>query len=608
MGSAVIRPPWDKIRNVPQLLEWWATHYGDAEALYHKNKGWWEPVTWKGYLSRVDEVVGCLRSAGVKRGDRVSILSTTRLEWVITDMAILSCGAVTTPIYQSNTAEQCEYVIHHSDCKIIFLEDQEQLDKLLKIWGDAPHVELAVVYEPFEAKENDKVISFQDFLTRFKRSEEPESPVSLRQNTEPNDIATIVYTSGTTGPPKGVVLSHGNLLFTIQQIVDLLDLNQDDLSLAYLPMAHVAERMVGSLLKLGCGAKTAFAESMDDMGFNMREVGPTFHFGTPRVFEKFHAKVKTTVDDATFFQKNIYIASLALGQREMDSRLNGGIFPLHQKMALKIMDWLVLRKVRDLLGGEVKLVLSGAAPISSEILRWLQSVGLNVVEAYGMTESSALITANRPWENRLGSVGKAIPKTEMKTAGDGEVLTRGPHVSQGYYKNEMATRKTIDENGWLHTGDMGKIDEDGFLWITDRKKDILITAAGKNVAPQNIENLMKTSKYVSQFMVFGDRRKYLVGLLTLDEDEVTKYARDRQLIYSDLKELSQLLEINDLISSEVLRMNGKLASYETVKMFRILEEELSQDDDEVTPTLKVKRNVIEKRYGHLIEEMYGVKR
>jgi long-chain acyl-CoA synthetase len=235
-------------------------------------------------------------------------------------------------------------------------------------------------------------------------------------------------------------------------------------------------------------------------------------------------------------------------------------------------------------------------------------VGLNVVEAYGMTESSALITANRPWENRLGSVGKAIPKTEMKTAGDGEVLTRGPHVSQGYYKNEMATRKTIDENGWLHTGDMGKIDEDGFLWITDRKKDILITAAGKNVAPQNIENLMKTSKYVSQFMVFGDRRKYLVGLLTLDEDEVTKYARDRQLIYSDLKELSQLLEINDLISSEVLRLNGKLASYETIKMFRILEEELSQDDDEVTPTLKVKRNVIEKRYGHLIEEMYGVKR
>ncbi|MCH8070292.1 MAG: long-chain fatty acid--CoA ligase, partial [Candidatus Marinimicrobia bacterium] len=427
---------------------------------------------------------------------------------------------------------------------------------------------------------------------------------SVRNEIQPDDPATLVYTSGTTGPPKGVVLSHKNILFTARQITTSLDLSPDDLSIAYLPMAHIAERIVGSFMKLASGARTAFAESMDDLIFNMKEVGPTFHFGTPRVYEKFHARIMTAIDDATSFQKIIYRWAENVGSREKDLRLSHQPITWWLHIRYILANWLVFRKVREFMGGKLRFLISGGAPISPAILEWMQSVGLNVLEVYGMTESTGLISVNFIEDNRLGSVGKALPGTKMRIAEDGEILSQGENICLGYFADADATKELVDESGWLYSGDIGRIDKDGYLWITDRKKDLIITAGGKNVAPQNIENLMKTSKYISQFMVFGDRRKYLTGLLTLDEDEITKFARDRQLIYSDQKELSQLSEVTELIAGEIDRLNKQLASFETIKKFRILEEELSQDDEEVTPTLKVKRTVIEKRYDHLIEEMY----
>lgn len=592
----------DSIKSVPELLVWQAERFPHKEALYHKDKGWWQPVTWGDYLKKVNAVAGGLIGLGVQPEDRVAILSNTQIEWVIADMAIMSCGAITVPIYQSNTPAQCAYIIHHSQCEIIFLEDQEQLDKLLEIWDSSLSVKTVIVFEKFHVNDS-RVISFHHSQSLGQNGANGKIRDILRA-IEPHDPATLVYTSGTTGPPKGAVLTHRNILFTIRSIVTGFDITEDDLSIAYLPMAHIAERMVGSFIKLISGARTAFAESMDDLIFNMREVGPTFHFGTPRVFEKFHSRVITAIDDATGLQRFLYRWAEKVGSKEKDLRLNHQSMPIHLSISYRLADWLILRKIRSVMGGELRFLISGGAPISPEILKWMQNMGLDVSEVYGMTESTGLISMNTPKDNRLGSVGKALPGTKMQLAEDGEVLSFGDHVCDGYYNNRDDSQELIDQEGWLHSGDIGNVDSEGYLWINDRKKDIIITAGGKNIAPQNIENLMKTSRYISQCTVFGDRRKYLTALVTLDEDEITKFARDSQLIYSDLKELSQLPAVAELIGGEIERLNQQLASFETIKNFRILKEELSQDDEELTPTLKVKRNVVEKRYQGLIDEMY----
>lgn len=602
MGPSVSQPLPETIRSVPGMLSWWSQQTPDKEALYHKEKGWWKPLTWREYQSRVDAIAAGLISIGISSGDRVAILSLTRLEWVVADLAIMNCGAVTVPIYQSNTAAQSEYIIRHAECSAIFLEDQEQLDKLLKIWDRVPHVKNAIVFERYKCDDS-RIVPLRELEGLSAGVDD----VSVRrENIRREDTATVVYTSGTTGPPKGVVLSHGNVVFMACRIASFMKVTPEDLSVAYLPMAHIAERMVGSFIKLASGAQTAFAESMDDLFFNMKEVGPTFHFGTPRVYEKFHARITTAIDDATAFQKVVFRWAEKIGRCEKDLRLVHKPLPLGRRLLHLLLDWLALSKVRKFMGDNLKFLVSGGAPISPEILMWMQNMGLNVFEVYGLTESSGLISVNLADDNRLGSAGKVLPGTEMRLAEDGEILTRGDHVCQGYLGNPEATAELINADGWLHSGDIGRVDEDGYLWITDRKKDLIITAGGKNVAPQNIENLMKTSRYISQFAVFGDRRKYLVGILTLDEDEITKFARDMGLIYKDLKDLSQQDEIRECITREITRLNEQLASYETIKKFRILEEDFDQDNDEITPTLKVKRNVVQDRYSGIIEELYAV--
>lgn len=601
MGSLVEQSLSEKVRSVPAMLTWWSQNKPDKEALYHKERGWWQPLTWQEYQHRVDSTAAGLLATGITSGDRVAILSLTRLEWVLADLAIMSCGAITVPIYPTNTSAQCEYIIRHAECCAIFLEDQEQLDKLLEVWDRVPQVKKAIIFERCKS-DDDRIMSFKELELV---SADIASVAAVREKIRSKDIATVVYTSGTTGPPKGVILSHRNIVFMARQIAAFMKLTPDDLSVAYLPMAHIAERLVGAFIKLASGARTAFAESMDDLLFNMKEVGPTFHFGTPRVYEKFHAKITTAIDDATTLQKAVFRWAERSGDRDKNLRLAHKTKPLSHQLLHGLLDWLVLRKVRKFMGGKLRFLVSGGAPISPEILSWMQNMGLNIFEVYGLTESTGLIAVNRTDDNRLGSVGKVLAETEMRIAADGEILTRGEHVCQGYLGNPDETAALISAEGWLHSGDIGRVDEDGYLWITDRKKDLIITAGGKNVAPQNIENLMKTSRYISQFMVFGDRRKYLVGLLTLDEDEITKFARDNGLIYRDLRDLTQQNEVNQLIGREITRLNKQLASYETIKKFKILEEELSQDDEEVTPTLKVKRDVVQHRYNNYIEELYA---
>jgi long-chain acyl-CoA synthetase len=425
----------------------------------------------------------------------------------------------------------------------------------------------------------------------------------------PQDTISFIYTSGTTGHPKAGLINSENVLAVVKHLPDLYGITKNDMSIAYLPLSHIAERDLGHFMKLYSGNVTVFAESLEDMPANLIQSGPTIMFGTPRVFEKYYARISSGIKDATWFQKKIYDWAVKVGKSYAELTDKGKTSTLYLKVKYAIAHFLIFQKIHDIFGGNIRFMISGAAPISPNIIRYFHWVGLDIYEVYGMTETTGVISANRMGRVKIGSVGQIYPDTEVKIAEDGEICTRGPQNILGYYRNEEASNELLiqDEQGavWLHTGDIGHIDDEGYLFITDRKKDIIITAGGKNIAPQNIENLMKTSSFISQTIVYGDRKPYLAMLVTLDEDEIAKFARDRKILYQDLADLSKKQEVVDLLHHEISALNKELASYETIKKFRILEEELDQDKDEITPTLKVKRDVVFANYQYLIDEMYA---
>jgi long-chain acyl-CoA synthetase len=394
----------------------------------------------------------------------------------------------------------------------------------------------------------------------------------------------------------------------IKYLPDMLDIRKEDISLAYLPLAHIAERLLGHFLKLVYGNETAFAESIEDMPDNTRQVGPTILFGTPRVYEKYYARISTGIGDATWVQKKVYNWSVETGRKRSELLSKKESIPITLKFKSAIAKFLIYNKIKDIFGGRIRFMISGAAPISPEIIHYFKWMGITIYEAYGMTETTGVISCNKPGFVKIGSVGQLLPETEVKIADDGEICVRAPQNIKEYYKNEEATNELLkpgsNDSFWLHTGDVGHIDEDGYLFITDRKKDLIITAGGKNVAPQNIENLLKTSPYVSQAMVFGDKKPYLTALITMDEDEIAKFARDHKLLYQDLANLSKKEEVHELYRQEVHLKNEKLASYETIKKFFVLEEDFDQDKDELTPTLKVRRKVVTERYRDILENLY----
>jgi long-chain acyl-CoA synthetase len=533
------------------------------------------------------------------------------MEWVILDMAIMGIGCITAPVYPSNTEEQVKYIVKHSESKVVFAEDQEQLDKMLVIWKDLPLVKKVVVIDKYYPRDLPNVITLNDYreFGKTHRSNNPGKFEERLASVEPEDIISFTYTSGTTGYPKAGMFNSHNVISVAKNLPDMLPTDRSDLGISYLPLSHIAERLLGHFIKLYSGYVTVFADSMEDMPYNLRQTGPTIMFGTPRVFEKFYARISIAMKDATLLQKTIYDWALKVGKKYTELKDKGLQPSLLLKFNRLLAHFLVYRKIKDMFGGNIRFLLSGAAPISPNIIRYFHWVGLDIYEGYGMTETTGIVTGNKIGEAKIGSVGQALPGTEIRIAEDGEICTRCPQNISGYYKNEDATRELLipDEKGniWLHTGDIGHLDEEGYLFITDRKKDIIITAGGKNVAPQNIENLLKTSPYISLAMVYGDKKPYLTALVTLDEDEIVKFARDKKIMYQDLADLSKKQEVLDLLHHEISVLNLDLASYETVKKFRILEEELDQDKDEVTPTLKVKRKVVIDHYQDLIDNMYA---
>ena len=599
------KPDFNICNTVPKAFLHHVTEQKHDIANWSKVKGVWESQTWGEYGANAKKIGQALLTSGMNPGDKVSILSQTRLEWVMCDMAIMCIGCVTAPVYHSNTKEQVLYIAEHSDARLMFIEDQEQLDKILEIWGRLPNVEKAVVFDAYHPKDLPNVTSFADFIETGIDDDSFEQRI---ESSKPEEVISFIYTSGTTGHPKAGIINSDNVISMIKYLPDMLDIRKEDISLAYLPLAHIAERLLGHFLKLVYGNETAFAESIEDMPDNTRQVGPTILFGTPRVYEKYYARISTGIGDATWVQKKVYNWSVETGRKRSELLSKKESIPITLKFKSAIAKFLIYNKIKDIFGGRIRFMISGAAPISPEIIHYFKWMGITIYEAYGMTETTGVISCNKPGFVKIGSVGQLLPDTEVKIADDGEICVRAPQNIKEYYKNEEATNELLkpgsNDSFWLHTGDVGHIDEDGYLFITDRKKDLIITAGGKNVAPQNIENLLKTSPYVSQAMVFGDKKPYLTALITMDEDEIAKFARDHKLLYQDLANLSKKEEVHELYRQEVHIKNKKLASYETIKKFFVLEEDFDQDKDELTPTLKVRRKVVTERYRDILENLY----
>ena len=599
---AGVKPDFKIYNTVPKAFWYHVNQKPKSVANWQKLKGIWQEQTWEEYGQLVKQIGLGLKSYGINKGDKISILSQTRMEWVACDMGIIAIGGITAPIYHSNTAEQIQYIAEHSEAKLIFLEDQEQLDKVIKVWDRLPSVTKIIVFDAYAPKDMTNVISFKEFIENVIDDDSFEKCI---EKSYPSDVISFIYTSGTTGNPKAGVITNANVISSIKHLPKILDISQKDLTIAYLPLAHIAERLLGHFLKLVCGNQTAFAESIEDMPNNVRQVGPSIMFGTPRVFEKFYAKIATGIADATWFQKKIYYWAIDIGKETSKSKGSDSFFLKIKEFMAK---YLIYNKIKKIFGGRIRYMVSGAAPISPDIVHFFNWMSITILEGYGMTETTGIISINTPNAIKIGSVGKPYPNTQVRIEKDGEICVKAPQNIHKYFNEKEASDRLLepDNDGkfWLHTGDVGYIDDEGYLFITDRKKDILITAGGKNVAPQYIENLLKTIPYVSQSMVYGDAKPYLTALITLDEDEITKFARDNKILYQDLSGLSKKREVFDLLKNKIQLMNENLPSYETIKKFKILEEDFEQDKDELTPTFKVKRKVVIDNYKVLLDSMY----
>jgi long-chain acyl-CoA synthetase len=530
----------------------------------------WKPVSWAEAAERVDDLAHGLLARGVRHGDRVAVLSRTRLEWILLDWAVMSIGAVVVGLYPTSSAKECEYILEHSEAVLAFTEDEEQTHKLVSIRGSLPSLREIIPFAWLEKLEADG---------RLARHLRPE-PVAE------DDLATLIYTSGTTGPPKGCMLTHRNLVTAATCVAEGLQA-PGDIVLVFLPLAHSYGRLAHQAASYR-GATVAAVADVARVPEAMATVRPHVLPAVPRVYEKVHASTLGEIQRAGGLRRKIGLWALGIGARASRTRREGASMPRSLAMRERLADRLVFTKVRDRLGGRLRVGVSGAAPLSTDVMEFFHALGVPVIEGYGLTETGSSATVNEPDDFRIGSVGRPVEGAEIRLAEDGEILIRSDAVFAGYYKEPEATAAALTEDGWLHTGDVGEIDADGFLRITDRKKDLIITAGGKNVAPQNLENALKTSRFVSQALVVGDRRPYVTALVTLDETEIASSGRDRQQLVQ---------EVVDDVNRDRMRA-------EQIKRFLILPREFTQERGEVTPTLKLRRAVIHEHFADEIEKLY----
>ena len=605
MASVVVQAATEP-QTLPQQFVQTAQRRGYATALRSKAFGLWHELSWLDYETQVRTVAAGLMSWGLSAGQSVAVLGENRPEWVIADLGIMMAGGVTAAIYATNAADGVKYVLEHSDSRFVIVENAEQLDKVLEVRKDLPLLERIVVMNPkgLQGFSDAAVVSWADFLEGGRvwlesplNAQMLELRLTKRQGSDP---AIFIYTSGTTGRPKGAVLSHRNLLFTAEAFCAANRVFESDEVLSFLPLSHITERILSVALAVRYGYTVNFVENSDTVFENLREVRPTLFFAVPRVWEKLMSVVEIRIAKADLIKKSAYRWAARQGRLRAQAQRDAQ----QPSVAMHIAYLGVLRSLKQRLGlDRARLVVSGAAPISQGVLEFFHGMNVPVREGYGQTEGSAAGTVHQGWPVRLGTVGKALPGIEVRIAPDGEILLRGDCVFIGYHKDVAATDETL-RDGWLHSGDIGELDTDGELRITGRKKDIFITAAGKNIAPAHIENLLKASSFISDAVLIGDGRKFLSALIVIDEENVSEWAQVRKLPFTTYSDLAQNLEVVALIEREVDLVNQMLARPEQVKKFRILPKRLAQEDGEVTPTLKVKRSFVLQSHQRLVMEMY----
>jgi long-chain acyl-CoA synthetase len=588
--------------SLPAILLEHARDRPDAVALRVKRRGRWEEITWGDYAARVARAAHGLRELGVQRGDAVAIHGENRPEWVIADLAAQGIGATTVGVYPTSPAAEVEYLLAHSESVVLVAEDEEQLDKALAVRDRLPALRRIVLVDPRNVRDlDDPMVVTWDELEREGSVDDYAASVATLDSAA---VALIVYTSGTTGRPKGAMLTHANLTWAAARFRQAFGTTEDEEVLSYLPLCHVAERLNSMINGLGTGYVVNFGEGGESFAQDLRDVQPTLFPAVPRVWEKMLATVEIRMGDASALKRAAYRAAMRQGRRLAPRRMQGRLGPADRIVAA-LCHAAVFRSLRDKLGlARVERGICGAAPIAPQVLEFFWALGVPVYEIYGQTENAAVCTLMPFDDVRIGTVGRPLEGVELKLGEGGEILTRSPAVFAGYLKDPEATAAAVDREGWLHTGDVGEIDEHGHLTITDRKKDIIITAGGKNVSPSEIENRLKVSPYVREAMVVGDRRSYLVALIGIEADTVADWAARRGLAFTTYGDLSRKPEVRELISGWVDEINGELARPETIKRFALLEKELDHEDGELTATLKVKRRALEQRFEREIEELY----
>ncbi|TKB10006.1 long-chain fatty acid--CoA ligase [Desulforhopalus sp. IMCC35007] len=593
-------------QSIPAVLRENARKYSKKTAISYKKKGGFLSLNYEEFYERVLMLARGLQKAGMQPGDKVAIFSENRLGWAISDFGIQCAGGITVPIYATNTGKQAAYILNHCGAKIVFCSTKGQYEKLLSVKEDIPGVELVIAYERFMGARSFPVYTQYQLSEAGTPLEEEEKKCIEEQidKITQDDILTIIYTSGTTGVPKGVLLTQGNVMVNADVGSNQLGVPQENMTtLSFLPLSHVLERTGGYYATLLSGNHIAFAENVSAVMENMMEIRPTSMVSVPRLFEKIYSRVYESVHQMPQLRRNLFHKAIEVGREYVNKK-----YVKKQPLGLlrlryKFYDRLIFKKIRSRFGGKLQFFLCGGAPLDKSICEFMWIIGIPVFCGYGLTETSPAVTMCSAGNVRFDSVGKLLRDSEARLADDGELLVKGPQLMRGYYDNEEATREVM-EDGWFKTGDIARIDEEGFVYIVDRKKELIVTAGGKNIAPQPIENELKLDKYISQAMVYGDRKPYIVAILTPNLERLIDWARQENISYIDIEELVNNRKVKDLFAGRIDEINSHYPPYKTIKYFAVVPRDFSIEGGELTPTLKLKRKVIYEQYKEIIEELY----
>jgi long-chain acyl-CoA synthetase len=583
------------------------TNHPDKIAYKYKKDGQWFSITFKEAVDKVEQIAAALDSLGIKKGDKVAIMSPSRFEWAFTDYATVSLGAVLVPIYPTLLAEQALYILNDSESKLLIVSDNMQVDKIKSIKERLKYTSYFYVIDKEDSNIEKLWHNFDSLLISGKEilNNKNDAVSNILNNVKVTDLATIIYTSGTTGEPKGAMLTHKNFLSNIENGSKVFTFYPDDTLLSFLPLSHIFERMAGHYLSCYHSLQIAYAESLESVPENLLEIKPTLMISVPRLYEKIYAKVIENVESGSPVKRKIFYWALKIGREYIKKIMYHKSVPVNLQFKKNIADKLVFSKLVERLGGKIRFMISGGAPLSAEIAEFFGAAGLYILEAYGLTETSPAISLNQADKFKYGTVGPVLPNVEVKIAEDGEILSRGDHIMLGYYNKDAETKEVIDEEGWFHTGDIGHLDDEGFLVITDRKKNIIVTSGGKNIAPQPIENQLVSNKFIEQVLVIGDNRNYCTAVIVLAKESLVKWLNANNIEQPEFNTINDNDKIRELIRSEIEKNITNLASYETIKDFYLTTDAFTIENDMLTPTLKVKRKIVEEKYKDEINKMYS---